>query len=232
MNILACLLVYNRLDLTKLWLDAWQNSIKYANTQFLVVQNKGNSAITKLVKSYNPPNYLLRENIGQDIGALKDVIHNPILPPWDVLFWCLDDNIPMCRDFLSYFVAPFKDDKVGLVGNYWVKGKFYSHTPYTVADHMRTTCFAIRREVAKQLIFPSKLNAKEYCYAFEWADLKMNMTQQVLDMQYTIIPINNDFDICWTRSNDYVWDVSDLNINRVDKRCRVDLWDKYKAQFC
>ncbi len=236
MNVLVCLLVYERVPLARQWLQAWDNAIKYDNVHFAVVQNDTQEEFSRnmqqCINEYNPANHVLRPNKGQDIGAFKSIIRNTVLPAWDVLFWCLDDNLPMRRDFLSYFIEPFKeDDKLGLVGNQWVKGEFYAYSKYEVPDHMRTTCFAIRKDAANRLKFPSRLESKSDCYAFEWADHKMNMTQQVLSMGYKILPVNKDFTKCWTQSNDYVWDIGALNPYKADPRCCVDLWDKYREQF-
>jgi hypothetical protein len=214
----------------------WQNAEKYGNAKLVVVHNHDSAqppaAQRQNIEQWNPDFYYPRKNHGQDIGALRDMLRSDAYDPWDILFWAVDDNIPMRKDFLRAFIQPFeKNPNLGLVGNYWVQGAFYPKYKHTVPDHFRTSCFAIRREAAMRLYFPTKLSSKWDCYAFEWLDTEMCMTSQIHRMGYTTMPVCNDWTQAWVNTNTYVWDVGCLHMRSRDPRCRKDHWKEWEAQF-
>jgi hypothetical protein len=236
MKVLAGMIVYSRTNTVSWWMRAWHNAEKYGDAKLLVVHNHDGdrppSHQRVNIGQWKPDYYYARANRGQDIGALRDVIAARRYDPWDVLFWAVDDNVPMRKDFLRAFIKPFEDDpKIGLVGNYWVKGSFYPFYKVKVPDHFRTSCFAIRREAAMQLCFPSDLSTKWGCYTFEWLGGPMNMSNQIKSLGFEAVPVGGDWNKPWVDCNDYIWDVGCLHMRSLDPRCRKDCWQQYEAQF-
>jgi hypothetical protein len=233
MNVLVGVIVYNRTYTINQWLRAWNNADK-RGARLIVVHNYDGDAPSELattnITKHSPDIYYARPNVGQDIGALYDVIHARKYDPWDVLCWFVDDNLPMQQDFLAPFLTPLeKDPRIGLVGNYWVRNGFWPGL--CVPDHFRTTAFSIRRKAALQLRFPSPINDKDDCYHFEWAGDAVNMTNQVRRMGYSVVPTCGNFRHAWTDCNNYVWDVESLGPRAKDPRCRKDLWKTFEQQF-
>lgn len=236
MRTLAAVVVYKRTETIKRWLTAWRNADKYNNTKLLVIHNYDGHAPPKdQVKNIEQfePDYWQRPNDGQDIGAFRDLIRSKQYgeTTWDALFWACDDNLPVSRNFLRPFLAPFElYPYTGLVGNYWVRGSFFYKYPGKVYDHFRTTCFSISSYAARRLRFPSRLKTKIDCFNFEWRHPELNMTAQVDDMGLNMFPVCG-WEREWTDTNDYVWDVGHLNNTSRDPRCRKDYWDRYYKQF-
>jgi hypothetical protein len=181
-----------------------------------------------VITRWRPDYYWKRRNQGQDIGALRDVINSDVFGDWDVLLWCVDDNVPVRRDFIGAFAEPFiKDKHMGLVGNYWVPRSFYKQ-PH-IPDHFRSSSFAISRQAASRLAFPANIRTKSDCYSFEWRG--DNMTRQVRKMGYRMKPLCGDWYKCWTTTSDYIWDMDRLKDGVKDPRCRQDRSAEYAAQF-
>jgi hypothetical protein len=234
MKVLAGMIVYDRKDNVDLWMRAWHNADKM-DAKLIVVHNYDGESppeeMRKTIESWGPDFYYPRKNSGQDIGAFRDVLRHTDLP-WDVLFWATDDNVPVRKDFLKAFVKPFEEDAtLGLLGNHWVKGSFYKGYRLPIPDHVRTCCFAIRREAAMELLFPARLANKWDCYTFEWADVGMNMTAQVERMGYSVRPICGDRAKEWVECNEYVWDIGCIKPDSTDRRCRKDYREAYERQF-
>lgn len=233
MQVLVGVIVYNRLHTINQWLRAWQNA-QHFGARLLVVHNYDGAEPKQLernnIEKWKPDYYWPRPNVGQDIAALRDVIASTSYEPWDVLCWFVDDNLPMRRDFLRPFIAPFeKSQNIGLVGNYYVENGFWVGN--NVPTHFRTTAFSLRRNAAKRLRFPDPLLTKQDCWLFEWAGDAMNMTNQVRSMGYGIVPACKSFRRAWTDCNEYVWDTEGLGPRTGDIRCRKDLWRVYEQQF-
>ncbi len=231
---LVVLTTYNRPQLTELWLNAWKKSHIPDNTSLLVVQNcdffPPPTTLYNLIHEAKPDYYAAHQNVGQDIAVFKDTVRDPRFSNFDIIFHCTDDHIPMRKDFLHAFIQPFEhNSSLALVGNHFVRGDFYDWPGGKVNDHYRTSCFAIRAAVARKLRFPRVIVNKWDCYAFEWYDEENNMTAQICNMGYTMMPVCGDKE--WTECNEYLWDVGDLGPNNKDPRCRKNLWHIYKAQF-
>lgn len=251
MKTLVTLLTYARPNLTELWLSAYENADKPEGTKLLVVQNydhQPNKEIVKLIKDSSCVDcYWPRFNEGVDIAPLKEVVSGKYKEhfnvkdtkglsyfdeDFDALLWVLDDNLPMRKDFITAFTEPYEtNNHVGLIGNYWVKNDFYTRYFMPIPDHIRTTCFSLRFDVAKRLVFPNPIVTKWDCYMFEWADKKLNMTQQVIDMGLGVWQVDKDYTSPWAETNKYFWDVGSLNIDNPDKRCKKVLWKEYWKQF-
>jgi hypothetical protein len=82
-----------------------------------------------------------------------------------------------------------------------------------------------------KLRFPTRLTTKWDCYGFEWANPKLNMTQQLRDNGFDMQPVEGDWNACWTNMSKYVWDTGHLQMKSRNPRCRRDHWAQYHAQF-
>lgn len=153
MNLLV-IVVYNRIENIKRWLTVWEQCKQDAH---MVIIHTGPDAFTVP----DGITYIRRQNIGFDIGSLQDVCMERLTGfpnNWEKLLWCTDDAMPMTPDFLTPFFNQLQGD-VGCVA--------MEISPY-VRRHIRTTGFAITKEVANRLTFPADpITNKEQCYQFE-----------------------------------------------------------------
>jgi hypothetical protein len=133
---------------------------------------------------YNVPQgvtLITRPNIGFDIGAFQDVCacRLPGFPDWDNLLWCTDDTFPMTKDFTKPFWQALQNNGVAAM----------CISPY-VRQHIRTTGFAIKKEVAVKLKFPADpITTKKHCYEFEHLNPQYNFLFQVIRLGYTAIQV-------------------------------------------
>jgi GT2 family glycosyltransferase len=224
-RVLVAMLTYNSTLLAGRWLKAWENAEKYGS-RLLVVHNSESTAgppnaDTAAILSYKPDIYIARQNIGLDIGAFQSVLQSD-LGRWDILIWCTDDAIPMRRDFLNAFIHPFvTNPQVGLVGNY-LRDDGYN------PRHVRTTAFAVSREFANGLTFPSPLLTKDDCYAFEHRSGR-SLYNQAIERQFHVAETMPG--VPWHDSNEFIWDVGHLGPEGAEFSHRHDLWKLYFKQF-
>lgn len=174
MNIIV-IVVYNRVENIKHWLHCWGQCEQDA--QLVVIHNDDGSVIDV------PDDVILikRHNIGYDIGAFQDVCRNrlPGVPQWDNMLWCTDDTFPMAKNFTQYFWKGLENNGVACM----------CISPY-VRRHIRTTGFAIRREVANALIFPADpVTTKDECYQFEHKHQTETFLSQVERAGYPAIQV-------------------------------------------
>ena len=155
---LITIIVYNRFDNLKRWLECWDKCDK-TDAELVVIHNydKKDSRYLNLCMNHGVV-YIPRVNEGMDIGAFRDLCHGKYDLDYEKLIWITDDTIPMSKDFVKQFEEPLKD-KVGLtcmeISN--------KRSPL----HVRTTGFCISKETASKLTFPEKIVTKEDCYQFE-----------------------------------------------------------------
>lgn len=150
---LLVIVVYNRPQNIKQWLHCWAQCEQDAQ---LVIIHNDNGDIYEPVEGVT---FITRPNIGYDIGAFQDVCMGrlPGFPEWDNLLWCTDDTLPMAKDFTRLFWNALKTSAVACM----------CISPF-VRRHIRTTGFAIRKEVASKLWWPANpITTKEDCYQFE-----------------------------------------------------------------
>jgi hypothetical protein len=163
MKIIVAIIVYDRIQNIQEWIRCWQVCEKYENAELVVIQNKPDdiqaNAMQVLCES-NGIKYFVKENIGYDIARLKDVFEETIegFPnDWTHLIWFTDDCLPMDRNFIKRYIDKLIQPNVGVVC-------------YELSDeyktHIRTTGFAIIKEVARQIHIPSVIT-KEDCWQFE-----------------------------------------------------------------
>ena len=155
MNLIV-ICIYNREQNLKHWLHCWAQCKQF--DQLVIIHSDSG-------KDYDVPEgviYLKRPNVGYDIGKFQDVCLNrmPGFPKeWDNLLWITDDCFPMIKDFATPFFEALKNPDVGV--------SCMEISPY-VRKHVRTTGFAIKREVAQRLTFPADpITTKDHCYLFE-----------------------------------------------------------------
>ena len=153
MNLLV-IVVYNRIENIKRWLTVWEQCKQDAH---MVIIHTGPDAFTVP----DGITYIRRQNIGFDIGSLQDVCMERLTGfpnDWEKMLWSCDDTMPMTPDFLSLFFTHLQGD----VGCFAME-----ISPY-VRRHIRTTGFAITKDVANRLTFPADpITNKEQCYQFE-----------------------------------------------------------------
>lgn len=189
MKVVVALLVYNRFENLKHWLECWKLCDK-ENTEFRVIHNYDNESEQNKFRNLcieNNIHYIPRKNRGMDIGAFQDVCRNrlPLFTyDFDYLFWIVDDTFPMRKDFVRYFADKLKQSNVGVVCN----EKSYEYKP-----HVRTGAFILRKETLSKLIFPfDPILSKEHCYQFEHKHRKAFL-EQIQSMQLMVLqpdPVN------------------------------------------
>lgn len=164
MKVVVALLVYNRFENLKHWLECWDLCDK-ENTEFRVIHNFDNDSEQELFKNICNQHsvvYIPRKNRGMDIGAFQDVCRNRLNGfnyDFHYLLWIVDDTFPMRKDFVKYFTDRLIPSNVGVVCN----EKSSEYKP-----HIRTGAFAIKREILNNLVFPfDPILSKEHCYQFE-----------------------------------------------------------------
>jgi hypothetical protein len=172
MNLLV-IVVYNRTENINRWLKVWQQCKQSAH---MVIIHTGPDALS----IPDGITYIRRPNIGFDIGSLQDVCNERLAGfpnDWQKMLWCTDDTMPMQPDFLEVFFNKLSG-KVGCVA--------MEISPY-VRKHIRTTGFAITKEVSKKLTFPiDPIVTKEHCYQFEHRSLNI-MYNQILLMKLEVL---------------------------------------------
>lgn len=168
-RILVVVMLYTRIDNMKLWLKAWEHCDKY-DAKLAVIHNvddaNSNCAVStgNIAFSMGADYYIQRQNIGADMGAFQDLVYGKfdgLLDgfEWDILFWAADDTLPMKKNFLWYFLNEVMQPDVGVSG---------PHISDEITRHIRTNCFCIKRDVAKQLTFPKdRMENREDAYDFE-----------------------------------------------------------------
>lgn len=157
---LVCVIVYNRFENLKRWLECWELCDKH-DAELLVVHNcdeySEEAPFRNLCKSYGIDS-MHRTNKGLDIGAFQVACSTFAFHEYENILWITDDTIPMRKDFVKCFTDPIKGE-VGL-------------TCMEISNirsplHVRTTGFCIKTETAQKLTFPNPLLTKEHCYEFE-----------------------------------------------------------------
>jgi hypothetical protein len=152
---LTVIVVYNRIDNIQHWLNCWQQCEQHSQ---LVIIHTGEGVI-EVPKGVT---YIKRKNIGFDIGCLQDVCKERLqgFPNnWQKMLWITDDTVPMAKDFDKQFFDALDKPNAGCA---------CMQISPSVRRHIRTTGFAIKKELSKQLKFSvDPIVTKEDCYTFE-----------------------------------------------------------------
>lgn len=166
---LVGVVTYKRLRTIDSWLRAWNKAEHYGSKLVVVHNYDGRLARQEEenIQKHKPDYYIPRQNVGRDIGALKDVISGKIYLPydWNVLIWFTDDVIPMRKDFLLPLLREISKPSVGLVGG-WMDG------------NVRTICFAIKKELARKVNFVDD--------PFDMESGPNNISNQIKDMKFEV----------------------------------------------
>lgn len=168
---LVVVVTYNRKELISKWLRAWHNADKCGAKIAVLHSYDGDEPAQDEMENIlngKPDFYIPFKNSDlRDMQAFLLVTQDRArLPDWRYLFWFTDDCMPMRREFLRPFVEKIQIPTVGLVAQcYEPRPKEYSGD--AVLPHIRTIGYAIRREAADKLVFPTIGFEKERPYLFE-----------------------------------------------------------------
>lgn len=169
---LICLVVYNRFNNLRHWLECWAQCAQDARVTVIHNYDAPDPRYRQLCEHHGVQ-YLYRPNVGFDIGAFQDVCRGRLtaFPEWERLLWLTDDTFPMDGNFVQLFEQQLKEG-VGVV--------CMELSPY-VTTHIRTTGFALTRSVAERLTFPvDPVLTKQHCYLFEHRGKEGTFYRQVL----------------------------------------------------
>jgi hypothetical protein len=211
MRAVVCVCVYNRRRTIANWLRAWNNAEHYG-VKLAVVHSlpPGDvSAQESLIKSYGPDYYLPRENIGQDIRALQDMLRENRIPEWDNLIWFTDDCLPMRKDFLLPFLVEMSKPGVGIFG------------PFPEVGYCRTISFGIKKEAMEKLRWIDDITTRQQCLMME-QQIAPRVQEAGYKIRYLYSREQPEY-IHWSRYSDWLWDTGDLG--------DLNLWDKFEEQF-
>jgi hypothetical protein len=176
MKIIVGVIVYNRLENLKRWLECWKKCDQIA--ELVIIHNdNGEGEKFKALCVEAGVKYIRRQNIGFDIGAFQDVCRERLKDftnDWKYLLWCTDDALPMQKDFVKPFIEKLQNPRNGLScmqiskstpGNIW---------------HVRTTGFCISKETSLKLTFPADpIRTKQECYVWEHRGGKKTLSEQI-----------------------------------------------------
>jgi len=181
------LLVYNRLNNLKIWLNSWSRCNKH-DFELVVIHNCDEDGFEyKELCDYYGIQYIRRDNVGYDTAPFQDICLERLDGfdnDWDKLMWVTDDFIPMNKDFIKQYV------------NYFVEGSsevIVTEISNDVKTHIRTSGFLISKNVSKKIIWDSeKVTTKDECYDFEHRSQNA-FYEQVLRLGFTpimVAPLN------------------------------------------
>ena len=104
-------IIYDRDANLRAWCKAWQLSAqRHPDVEFRVICNNALkfTEYRRQVESVGGV-FIERANQGFDIGALQDVARGRLagFGPYDFLWWCVDDLLPVRPDFIDAFLRLF-----------------------------------------------------------------------------------------------------------------------------
>jgi hypothetical protein len=187
MKIIVAVIIYDRFNNLKLWIDIWKQCIT-DSAELVIVHNYKNEDDKKKYKEYCSDNNIecvSRPNIGMDIGAMQDVFMQRLKGfnnTWDYLLWVTDDTIPINKNFIQHYIQKFKEsNKVGVVA---------LEISNEVKRHIRTSGFMIRKDCSLKIVFESNpVRTKNDCYLFEHLS-KNSFLEQVNRMSLIAIDVS------------------------------------------
>lgn len=248
---LVCVVTYNRKELISKWLRAWHNADKCGAKIAVLHSFDGDAPPMDEMANIlagKPDYYIPFKNTDlRDMQALVLVIRDMAhLPQWKYLFWFTDDCMPMRKDFLRPFDEKIRIPNVGLVAQcYEPRPKEYQGD--AILPHIRTIGYALRREAADRLTFPTIGFEKERPYLFEHGRkgfYEDHILNQVLKAGFKFRIAHSNTEITrevdsssdyvhWTDVLDWMWDChlfkDGTNFGR--KLTGEDYWRMYERQF-
>jgi hypothetical protein len=187
MKIIVVVSLYKRYDNMRRWIHSW-NLSDTSNAELFIVNNVDPEMETSRLKKYcneKGVHYISRENVGFESGVLQDVIVGNMFKEqnWDIFLFATDDTLPIKKDWLKQYVNLLTNPDVGVacmeISGVW--------TP-----HIRTTGWAIRKDVANNLYFVHyPIQTKEQCYFFEHQGYEDTLMSQVLKMDKRVVQLSN-----------------------------------------
>lgn len=184
--IVIAVIVYDRFDNIKEWVRCWA-MCETQGAQLVIIHNYDSIEAREAYYAFCQEAgilYIPHENIGFDIGRFQDVCRNRLegFPDYEYLIWCCDDSLPMRKDFVKQYVDHFKNPKVGVAALEISK---------SVRNHIRTTGFAVRKELAERLQFSADpIITKQDCYLFEHRGGSTIFLDQVLRLGYKAVQVS------------------------------------------
>ena len=184
--IAVCIVVFDRFQHVVEQIRCW-NMCETQGAELVIIHNYANQADKESYKAFCDEagvKIIQRVNIGFDIGAFQDVCRKrlPGFPDYEYIIWICDDALIMRKDFIKQYLDCFKHFKVGVAALEISKA---------VRTHIRTTGFAIRREVAEKLQFPADpITTKEQCYFFEHRGGPHIFLDQVIRLGYKAVQVS------------------------------------------
>jgi hypothetical protein len=217
MKVLVCVCVYKRFNTIANWLRAWHNSNHYGAKIGVVHslchdKNHPLGAQTRLIKNGRPDYYLPRENVGQDIRALYDMLTEKRVEDWDALVWFTDDCIPMRKDWLLPFMVELSKPDVGFFG------------PFPEIGYCRTISFGIKKKAMKEIQWIENgkgILTRQHCLQME-NQLSPRCQRAGYKLAYLYSRDKPDY-IHWSHYSDWLWDADGLGA--------LNLWPKFELQF-
>jgi len=189
MRILVTVIVYNRFENIRHWISCWKQADQ-TDAELVIIHNYyGDEVQRKRFSDYctqHGVRYVARNKKGFDIGGFQDVCRERLegFPnDWDYILWMTDDTFPMQKDFVKPFIESLKPG-VGLSCMQISKS-----TPGNII-HVRTTGFAVSKEVALQITFPcDPVTTKQDCYIFEHRGGKNILSEQIRAMGLSVVQV-------------------------------------------
>lgn len=209
-KILIVVVVYDRFENLKRWVDSWKLCEQLGAT-LVIIHNNVEHAESRQYCEENGVAYIQRENIGFETGAFQDVIRGRLCQDinWDIILCSTDDIFPMRRTFLEEYLEVLNMPYVGVA---------CMEISDVVTTHVRTGGFMIRKSVADKLYFPNDpIVDKEDCFYFEHKGGKDTFTMQVLKMGLRILPVTSSLE------ESPVWDSH--------VRSYLDRWKEFYINF-
>jgi len=219
MKIIVAVIIYDRFNNLKLWIDIWKQCIT-DNSELVIIHNYKNDDDKNKYKEYCSDSnikYISRPNIGMDIGAMQDVFMQRLKGfnnDWDYLLWVTDDTIPIQKNFIQQYLDKFKsNNKIGVVA---------LEISNEVKRHIRTSGFMIRKDCSLKIVFEANpIKTKNDCYLFEHRS-KNSFLEQVNRMSLIAIDVSNKLKTAplWdTEIRAYLnrWNEFDKNFNSIKR---------------
>jgi hypothetical protein len=248
---IVCVVTYNRKELISKWLRAWHNADQCGAKIAVLHSFDGDSPPKDEMANIlagRPDYYIPFKNTDlRDMQALVLVIRDMArLPQWKYLFWFTDDCMPMRKEFLRPFDEKIRIPNVGLVAQcYEPRPKEYAGD--AILPHIRTIGYALRREAADRLTFPTVGFEKERPYLFEHGRkgfYEDHILNQVLKAGFKFRIAHSNTEVTrevdssseyvhWTDVLDWMWDCH-LFKDGTDfgrRRTGEDYWKIYERQF-
>ncbi len=248
---LVCVVTYNRKELVSKWLRAWHNADKCGAKIAVLHAIDGEHPPKEErdnILAGRPDYYIPFRNTSlRDMQALLLVIGNMAkLPNWKYLFWFTDDLMPMRRDFLKPIDSKIRLPNVGLVAQCF-EPRPKDYLGDAVLPHIRTVGYALRREAADELVFPTVGSDRERPYLFEHGRrgfYEDHILNQVLKAGFDFKIAHSDTEVTrevdpssnyihWADVMNWMWDCHLFanGTNFGTPMSGEDYWRMYERQF-